>query len=113
MEDKASSTTRQGNYAPPRHLLHHSFAAAAAALPQPHITLLPLPTTQPCPCLCCSVIQPQALGDLHLAVVVLLAFLGAWFGTVLGGAYVGETYTFYLSSGLPIPNPMYWKASEG
>lgn len=82
-------------------------------MPRLRITLSSLPKIQPCPCLCCSVIQPQALGDLHLAAVVVLAFLGAWFGTVLGGAYVGETYTFYLSSGLAIPNPMYWKASEG
>ncbi|KAI7839460.1 hypothetical protein COHA_006861 [Chlorella ohadii] len=56
-----------------------------------------------------TAIQPQALGDVHLAVVLLLTFLGAWFGTVLGGAYVGETYTFYLSSSIPIPNTAYWK----
>lgn len=45
--------------------------------------------------------------------VYVLAFLGAWLGTVLGGAYVGESYAHYLSASLPMPNPMYWKASMG
>lgn len=66
-----------------------------------------LPPTRP---VSCRVIQPQTAGPVHLAVVYLLAWVGAMLGTYLGGAYVGEAYTSWDSAGVDYPNSFYWKA---
>ncbi|KAL4436813.1 hypothetical protein ABPG75_003952 [Micractinium tetrahymenae] len=55
------------------------------------------------------VIQPQAAGPAHLAVVYVLAWVGALLGTYLGGAYVGESYAHWDSTGAEYPNQFYWK----
>ncbi|KAL4432588.1 hypothetical protein ABPG77_000525 [Micractinium sp. CCAP 211/92] len=56
------------------------------------------------------VIQPQTAGPAHLAAVYLLAWVGALLGTYLGGAYIGETYTSWDSTGADYQNQFYWKA---
>lgn len=55
------------------------------------------------------VVQPQALGGWHLALVHLLVWGGAFLGTYLGGAYVAEAYTYLDSAGIEYPNSLYWK----
>jgi hypothetical protein len=37
------------------------------------------------------VVQPQAVGFLHLSAVYLITWFAAFMGTVLGGVYVGES----------------------
>lgn len=55
-------------------------------------------------------VQPQAVGPLHLAAVYVLVWLGAYLGTYLGGAFVGESYTYFDTAGIsPYPNTLYWK----
>lgn len=72
---------------------------------------LPTPAAPPPPR---RVIQPQAVGAWQLAAVYALVWLGAYLGTYLGGAYVGETNTYLTSAGLPTyPDSMYWRVSGG
>lgn len=40
----------------------------------------------------------------------VLVWVGTFLGTVLGGAYVGEAYTYFDTSGISVyPNTLYWK----
>ena len=59
-------------------------------------------------------IQPQSAGPVHLAVVYVLAWVGCFLGTYLGGAYLGEASTYWNSAGITdYPNKFYSNVSTG
>jgi hypothetical protein len=45
----------------------------------------------------------------HLAAVYLLVWGAGFLGVCLGCSYIGESYTFYQSSGITSYNTFYWK----